>query len=257
MLQAGSPTKASVWPASGAAVLADRQQVGQRLAGVELVGERVDDGYAGVGRPSPRAGTGRGCATRWPRPGVRARARCRRSTRGRRPGRATPSMIIGKPPSSAMPEAKDAWVRRVGLSKSTATVRGPASGRSSYGLAFELQRQLEHRGLLLRARGRRRAGGGGSWLLRAGAVAASRMSGQASRNESAWSAVRISGGASRTPLGRGVVDDEPRVEGGGERPRADDAARSGRARCSSPEPRTSVTAVVGARGRRAAAGRPR
>ncbi len=44
-----------------------------------------------------------------------------------------PSMIIGKPPSSAMPEAKDAWVRRVGLSKSTATVRGPKSGFSSYG----------------------------------------------------------------------------------------------------------------------------
>ena len=45
-------------------------------------------------------------------------------------------MIIGKPPSSAMPEAKDAWVRRVGLSKSTATVRGPASGFSSYGAAL-------------------------------------------------------------------------------------------------------------------------
>ncbi len=60
-----------------------------------------------------------------------------------------PSMIIGKPPSSAMPEANDACVRRVGLSKRTATVRGPASGRSSYGLALSFERELEHRRLLL------------------------------------------------------------------------------------------------------------
>ena len=49
MLQAGSPTKVSVCPARRAPVLADGEQVGERLAGVELVGERVDDGYAGVG----------------------------------------------------------------------------------------------------------------------------------------------------------------------------------------------------------------
>ena len=35
-------------PGQVAAVLADREQVGEGLAGVELVGERVDDGYAGV-----------------------------------------------------------------------------------------------------------------------------------------------------------------------------------------------------------------
>ena len=34
-----------------------------------------------------------------------------------------------------MPAANDAWVRRVGLSKIIATVRGPASGRASYGAA--------------------------------------------------------------------------------------------------------------------------
>jgi hypothetical protein len=40
-------------------------------------------------------------------------------------------MIIGKPPSSAMPEANEAWVRSVGLSNRTATVSGPASGFAS------------------------------------------------------------------------------------------------------------------------------
>ena len=48
MLQAGSPTNVSTWPGQLTSVLANREQVGQRLAGVELVGERVHDGYAGV-----------------------------------------------------------------------------------------------------------------------------------------------------------------------------------------------------------------
>ena len=36
------------------------------------------------------------------------------------------SMIIGNPPSSAMPTVNETRVRSDGLSKSTATVRGPA-----------------------------------------------------------------------------------------------------------------------------------
>ena len=48
MLQAPSPTKATVSPASVALVLVDGQQVGEQLAGVEVVGERVDDRDAGV-----------------------------------------------------------------------------------------------------------------------------------------------------------------------------------------------------------------
>jgi hypothetical protein len=39
-----------------------------------------------------------------------------------------PSMIIGNPPSSAMPALNEAWVRNVGLSNSSATLRGPANG---------------------------------------------------------------------------------------------------------------------------------
>ena len=59
-----------------------------------------------------------------------------------------PSMIIGKPPSSAMPEANEACVRSVGLSKSTATVRGPASGFSSYGDGLEPGGEVQHPRLL-------------------------------------------------------------------------------------------------------------
>ena len=107
-------------------------------------------------------------------------------TPARRPGRAMPSMIIGKPPSSAIPEANDAWVRRVGLSKSTATVCGAGQRVLVVRAGLELQREVEHLGLLGRARGRRRAGSGASWLVPP-AYAVSRMPGQASRNESACS----------------------------------------------------------------------
>ena len=37
-----------------------------------------------------------------------------------------PSTSIGLPPSSAMPAAKDTWVRSVGLSKIIATDCGPS-----------------------------------------------------------------------------------------------------------------------------------
>jgi hypothetical protein len=38
-------------------------------------------------------------------------------------------MTSGSPPSSAMPTVNDTRVRSDGLSNSTATARGPASGR--------------------------------------------------------------------------------------------------------------------------------
>ena len=50
MLDAPSPRKATVRPASVALVLADGEQVGQQLARVEVVGQRVDDRDAGVRR---------------------------------------------------------------------------------------------------------------------------------------------------------------------------------------------------------------
>ena len=73
-------------PGQPALVLADGLQVGQHLARVELVGQRVDHRHARWPRPSPRCVPGRTCARRSPRPAGRARARCRRSIRRGRAG---------------------------------------------------------------------------------------------------------------------------------------------------------------------------
>ncbi len=59
-----------------------------------------------------------------------------------------PSTTMGKPPSSAMPVVKETWVRSVGLSKMTATVRGPANGRSANRSALSLRGERQHLGLL-------------------------------------------------------------------------------------------------------------
>ncbi len=103
-------------PARVAAVLAHRQQVGQQLAGVEVVGERVDDRHAGVRGHLVDRGTGRRCATRSPRPAGRGPGRRRRPTRASPMPASRPSTSIEWPPSSAMPEENDACVRSVGLS---------------------------------------------------------------------------------------------------------------------------------------------
>ena len=60
MLQAPSPTKATCTPRQAALVLLDREQVGQQLAGVEVVGEGVDDRHAGVLRHLVELGLGVG-----------------------------------------------------------------------------------------------------------------------------------------------------------------------------------------------------
>ena len=74
MLQAPSPRKATVTAGEAALVLADGLQVGEQLAGVELVGERVDDRDAGVRGHLVDRALVRRCARRWP-------ATCRPSTR--------------------------------------------------------------------------------------------------------------------------------------------------------------------------------
>ena len=54
MLSAPSPRKVDREAGEVALVLADREQVGEQLARVEVVGERVDDGHGGARAPSPR-----------------------------------------------------------------------------------------------------------------------------------------------------------------------------------------------------------
>ncbi len=50
-----------------------------------------------------------------------------------------------------MPTVNETWVRRVGLSKSTATVCGPASGREGEAVGLEPDGELEDGALLGRA----------------------------------------------------------------------------------------------------------
>ena len=220
-----SPTKVSVCPARRAAVLVDGEQVGQCLAGVELVGQGVDHRYAGRARHLLEPRLLVGAPDDHAPPGDRAPGRCRRPTRRTPICASVPSMIIGKPPSSAIPDANEACVRRVGLSKSTATVRGPASGRSSYGLALSFSGELEHRRLLLGRQvvvAEEVAGHGCSAGPDAcGAYAASRIPGQAARNESACSLGEDQRRRQPDPVGRRVVDDEPRLEGCREHLRGD------------------------------------
>ena len=56
-------------------------------------------------------------------------------------------MISGTPPSSAMPTANETRVRIDGLSKISATVRGPASGRVREPLLLQLDGEIQDRGL--------------------------------------------------------------------------------------------------------------
>ena len=201
-------------PGQLALVLADREQVGQQLAGVEVVGERVDDRDAGVRGHLLEVATGRRCARR-------STAACRPSTRAtsatdsRTPIPARrPSTSIGWPPSSAMPAANDAWVRRVGLSKIIATVRGPASGRASYGAAFSAAARSSTRACSagVRSSSRRKCSGHVPRLRRP--EASSRIAGQAARKASASSSVSTSGGASRIRSGVGLLTMKPCLERG-------------------------------------------
>ena len=60
---APSPRKVDGQAGEGALVLADRQQVGEQLAGVEVVAEGVDHGHGRAGRHLLQAGLARRCAS--------------------------------------------------------------------------------------------------------------------------------------------------------------------------------------------------
>ena len=131
-----------------AAVLADGEQVGEQLAGVEVVGQGVDDGDGRARGHLLEAGLARRCARRWPRPGARARARCRTAVSLPPSWLLAVQMMSGLPPRSAMPTAKETRVRVEDLSKMTATVCGPASGFGTEAVALQLDGQVEDLGLL-------------------------------------------------------------------------------------------------------------
>ncbi len=113
MLLAASPTYASVPPRRAAQPLPDGEQVGEQLAGVEAVGERVDHRHGrcpGASSADPVVGVGadddRGDV-------AGQHLRRRRSIVSPRPKWVLcASMTSGWPPSSAMPASNETRVRR-------------------------------------------------------------------------------------------------------------------------------------------------
>ena len=123
-----SPTNATVRPARSPKPLLQRQNVGERLTRVFLVGQRVDDGHPA---PRPRrrcAGCPvRTCGSRRRPPSVRGCARRPRPTRALRARRPRLGSTTS-PPSSRTAIVNVSRVRREGFSNSSATCF-PASGR--------------------------------------------------------------------------------------------------------------------------------
>ena len=140
-------------------------------------------------------------------------------------------------------------MRSVGLSKISATVRGPASGRAVVRRRLERGGEGEHLGLL-----------GGGQVVVAQEVprqappgrrpALARIAGQAaSERRRRRRSVSTSGGASRIVRRAGGVEDEA-ARRGRRRRRPARPRRRGRGRSAGPRPRTSVTAgLVGQRRR--------
>ena len=154
MLQAASPRNVAVSPASVALVLAHREQVGQQLARVELVGERVDHRDTRVGRhlldPLLREGAphdrrclaaedpgdvgaptrGRRCrpARRRPASGARRARRCRRR---RTPGCAGSACRRSWRRCAARPAACASYGARFSVAARSSTSACSAGLRSS------------------------------------------------------------------------------------------------------------------------------
>ena len=163
----------------------------------------------------------------------RAHERCPRSTRAPPRPQALPSTTIGKPPSSAIAGREGDLGARVGLSKRTATVCGPSSGR--VGEAVLLQR-------LRRGRSTSACSAG----VRSSSRRKCRMSGRLPRMPAPGSPARpggsgrpaasvsTRGGASRIADGRAVVDDVAVPQGDAATSAA--TARRDRARSAAPGP---------------------
>ena len=103
-----------------------------------------------------------------------------------------------------MPAVKDTWVRRVGRSKTSATVIGPASGLVAVRVLLHRGREREHLGLL----GRGEVVVGEEVAGHAGTSLASRIAGHASMNACASASVRTSGGHEPDRGRAGGVEDE-------------------------------------------------
>ena len=182
MLLAASPRKVTVSPARVALVLAHGQQVGEQLAGVEVVGQRVDHrdpgvvGHLAPGRP------GRRSARRSPRPDGRAPARCRPTdSRTADAGQlAVDHMRVAAELGDRRPRTTPGCAASACRRSSPPPAGRRAAARRRRGL--ELVGEVEDLGLL--GRGEVVVGEEvpGSWVAGLDSPASSRIAGQASSN---------------------------------------------------------------------------
>ena len=210
MLQAPSPTNATRQPGELALVLADREQVGEQLAGVELVGERVDDRHAGVRGHLLDRGLGVGPPDD------------HRGLPAEHPGDVGDRLALADAGERAVDHHRVAAELGDAGGEGRPGCAGWACRRSwrrcaarraacaSYGACLSVGGQVQHLGLLGRAEVVVARGSGGScaWLLSA-STASSRIPGQAARNASTSSSPMTSGGARRTRSGVGLLTMKP------------------------------------------------
>ena len=212
---------------------------------MELVGEGVDDGT----RRSAAI-----CSSRsWPKVRQTIAATCRSSTRavsaiGSR-GRAGQAAVDDERVAAELGDAaaNETRVRSDGLSKTTATARGPVQGRGARAARPSAWRpgrgrRAARRGQVVVAQevaGMSGPPGRVGGRSAVGWRAASRP-GSAARNESSSSAVRTSGGASRIASGATGLTMKPRLAGH-RRDLAATGAGQARSRAAGPAPRTPVT----------------
>ena len=123
-----SPTHATRTPSRRAEPLADRQRVGERLARMLDLGERVDHRDRRRPRPTPRARRARACGSRARRGSARAPAPCPRATRRARAASRAGRSVIGVPPSCAIATENEIRVRVEGCAKNEAE-RPPRQAR--------------------------------------------------------------------------------------------------------------------------------
>ncbi len=191
-------------------------------------------------------------------------ATCRSSTRAVSSiGSPRPSWLVwasttsGLPPSSATPTANEIRVRVDGLSKISATVFGPSSGRCTNRSAFISAASSSTAACCsgLRSSSRRkcrvmrrslsgcdegaRSGLGGRRGRLSVEAAVSSAAGRAARKASACSSVRISGGASRSTPGATALTRKPAARSASSAPLATSSVST--TPSSRPEPRTPAT----------------
>ena len=140
-----SPRYATRRPGNDQAPLAQGHRVGQRLAGVVLVGQGVDHRHRGVAQ-APRSSRAGPCAARSRRPGGRARRPCPPAPRPGRELHVPGGGGCSWPPSRPMPLSKATWCGSRAARRSAPTTWPRATATTPRCAFLRLDREVEDGG---------------------------------------------------------------------------------------------------------------